>query len=189
MKNLSSRLSGLVLAFCCAWSCTQPGALALQTAPQALPAATQHATAKSPIQFSGLVVGISDGDTISVMHDGLPEKVRLSDIDCPESKQAYGQRAKQFTAKAAFNKTVTVKVTGKDKYGRSLAEVFLPNRDSLNTHLLKAGLAWVYLNRSNDAAKHQAQSKAQVAHRGLWQDKQPVPPWQWRKLAKQKQRS
>lgn len=146
----------------------------MQTTPQPTPT------------FSGLVVGIADGDTISVMHDGHPERVRLCDIDCPESKQAFGQRAKQFTARAVFNKTVTVKVTGRDKYGRSLAEVFLPNRASLNTDLLKAGLAWIYLNRSSDTAKQQAQYKAQMSRRGLWQDKQPIPPWQWRKLTKLK---
>jgi endonuclease YncB( thermonuclease family) len=182
MKNLLSRLPGLVLACCCAWSwASSSNALAVQSAPQPAPAA------KVQFCFTGLVVGISDGDTISVMHAGRPEKVRLSDIDCPESRQPYGQRAKQFTAKAAFNKNVTVRVCGKDKYGRSLGEVFLPNHASLNTDLLKSGLAWVYLNRSSDTAKHKAQSRAQLTRRGLWQDKEPIPPWQWRKLAKQKQ--
>jgi endonuclease YncB( thermonuclease family) len=131
--------------------------------------------------YSGLVVGISDGDTISVLHGGQPEKVRLSDIDCPEKKQAFGERAKQFTALATFNKTVRVKVTGKDKYGRSLAEVVLPNQQSLNRQLLKEGLAWVYLNRSKDPLKHAAQQQAQTARRGLWSEKESTPPWQWRK--------
>lgn len=137
--------------------------------------------ASTRAEFAGLVVGISDGDTISVMHGSKPEKVRLSDIDCPEKKQAFGERAKQFTARATFNKTVQVKVVGKDKYGRSLAEVVLPNKQSLNNQLLKEGLAWVYMNRSKDPLKHAAQQQAQSLRRGLWSDKEPKPPWQWRK--------
>ena len=70
--------------------------------------------------FTGRVAGISDGDTISVMHGTRAEKVRLNGIDCPEKRQAFGQRAKQFTAKVAFGKDVTVTTFGHDKYGRTI---------------------------------------------------------------------
>jgi micrococcal nuclease len=62
--------------------------------------------------FTGRVVGISDGDTISVLHDGRAEKIRLNGIDCPEKWQAFGQQAKQFTSSLTFGKDVTVKTFG-----------------------------------------------------------------------------
>lgn len=146
-----------------------------------------HSPVYAAAEFKGLVVGVADGDTISVMHRGRAEKVRLCEIDCPEKKQAFGERAKQFTASAAFKKVVLVKVTGCDRYGRSLGEVVLPDRSNLNTALLRAGLAWVYMDKQKNIQRRLEQQKAQIARRGLWQDKQPTPPWQWRKQARARQ--
>src|SRR5207247_8066819 len=73
--------------------------------------------------FTGNVVGILDGDTIDVLHDGRAERIRLQGIDCPEKRQAFGTRAKQFTSHLAFGKTVTVRVTGRDRYGRNLGQL------------------------------------------------------------------
>jgi micrococcal nuclease len=100
--------------------------------------------------FSGRVVGISDGDTISVLHDGRAEKIRLNGIDCPEKRQAFGQRAKQFTSKLTFGKDVTVKTFGHDKYRRTIGDVILPDGRILNQELLKAGLAWWYTKYPKD---------------------------------------
>src|SRR5438093_3332344 len=77
--------------------------------------------------FSGRVVGVTDGDTITVMHKGKAEKIRLYGIDCPEKGQAYGTKAKQFTSEKIFGKTVTVQVRGFDKYGRTIGHVLLPD--------------------------------------------------------------
>jgi micrococcal nuclease len=77
--------------------------------------------------FTGRVVSISDGDTISVLHNGRVEKVRLNGIDCPEKRQAFEQRAKQFTSKLVFDKDVAVKIFGHDKYRRTIGEVILPD--------------------------------------------------------------
>jgi micrococcal nuclease len=89
--------------------------------------------------FTGRVVGISDGDTISLLHDGRAEKIWLNGIDCPEKRQAFGQRAKQFTSKLAFGKDVTVKVSGHDKYRRTIGEVILPDGRRLHQELVKTG--------------------------------------------------
>ena len=86
--------------------------------------------------FTGRVVGISDGDTISIMHGTRAEKIRLNGIDCPEKRQAFGERAKQFTSKLAFHKDVTVKTFGHDKYGRTIGDVILPDGRMLNQELL-----------------------------------------------------
>lgn len=80
------------------------------------------------LHFAGQVVGVTDGDTISVMHNGRAEKVRLHGIDCPEKGQAFGQRAKQFTSALVFGKEVTVTVHDSDKYGRTIDEV-KPSRE------------------------------------------------------------
>jgi micrococcal nuclease len=89
--------------------------------------------------FIGRVVGISDGDTILVMHDGKAEKIRLNGIDCPEKRQASGQRAKQFTSKLTFGQEVTVKTFGHDKYRRTIGDVLLADGRILNQELVKAG--------------------------------------------------
>jgi len=76
--------------------------------------------------FTGKVVGVSDGDTIKVMRQGRAVKVRLHGIDCPEKRQPFGTRAKQYTSHMAFGNEVTVQVKTTDRYGRTVGEVILP---------------------------------------------------------------
>jgi endonuclease YncB( thermonuclease family) len=99
------------------------------------------ATALLAEDFSGTVVGISDGDTIRVLHDGREERVRLWGIDCPVSKQPWGTRAKEFTGDLAFGKTVTVRVRDIDRYKRTVAEIILPDGRNLNHEVVRAGMA------------------------------------------------
>jgi hypothetical protein len=73
--------------------------------------------------FSGPVVGISDGDTITVLHDRKAEKFRLNGIVCPEKGQPFGSKAKQFTSSIVFGKTVTVQTHGRDR-GVSMGGVY-----------------------------------------------------------------
>ena len=56
------------------------------------------------------MVTVTDGDTIKVMHSGGASASGCGGIDCPESHQAFGTRAKQFTVDLAFGKVVTVQV-------------------------------------------------------------------------------
>lgn len=130
--------------------------------------------------FEGKVVSIADGDTISVMHDGVAEKIRLNGVDCPESGQAFGNKAKQFTGDMVFGKIVNVKEYGKDKYGRTIGDVFLPDGKNLNKELIKAGFAWWYRKYSNDNELKQLEQEAKLSKRGLWTDSNPVAPWDWR---------
>src|SRR3989442_66707 len=94
--------------------------------------------------FSGRVVGVSDGDTIKVMHNGKAEKIRLHGIDWPEKAQPFGSKAKQFTSAMVFGKMVRVLIHGRDRYGRTVAEVILPDGGNVNQALVKVGLAWWY---------------------------------------------
>jgi endonuclease YncB( thermonuclease family) len=94
--------------------------------------------------FSGKVTGVADGDTIEVMRDGMPLKIRLDGIDCPESGQDFGNRAKQLTSGLCFGEEVKVNVKELDRYGRSVASVTLPDGTVLNDELVRKGLAWWY---------------------------------------------
>ena len=92
-------------------------------------------------QFTGKVVSISDGDTLSVLREGKAVKVRLYGVDTPEKTQAFGTQARQFTGELVFQQTVTVLVHDTDRYGRLVGEVQLPDGRSLNQELVRAGLA------------------------------------------------
>ncbi len=134
--------------------------------------------------FTGKVVGVSDGDTITVMHNGKGERIRLHGIDCPEKRQAFGKRAKQLTSNLVFGKTVTVQVVDRDRYGRTVGVVLLPDGRSLNHELVRAGFAWMYRRYTNDQSLSDLEEEARVARRGLWADPHAMPPWEWRTMRK-----
>lgn len=130
--------------------------------------------------WNGSVVGVLDGDTIDVLHNGKAERIRLRGVDCPEKKQPFGQKAKQFTSTLVFGKTVSVVPSEKGRYGRTIGDVFLPNGANLSYELVKAGLAWWYHTYSDDVVLAALELDAQVARRGLWIDPRPIPPWEYR---------
>lgn len=134
--------------------------------------------------FSGRVVSVSDGDTITVLHDGSGERIRLNGIDCPEKAQPFGKKAKQFTSTMVFGKEVMVQAKDTDRYGRTVADVILPDGRNLNRELVTAGMAWWYGKYSKDESLGQLEQKAREARRGLWADPHPTPPWEWRKRNK-----
>ena len=127
------------------------------------------------------VIGISDGDTIKVLQDGVSKRIRLWGIDCPEMKQAFGTRAKQFTGDLAFGKTVTLRVHDVDRYGRQVAEIILPDGRNLNHEIVRAGFAWYRQYARHDTELERLEAEAKTAKRGLWADKDPMPPWEFRK--------
>ncbi len=131
--------------------------------------------------FVGKVVKVSDGDTIEVMHQGRAERIRLAEIDCPEKKQPFGKKAKEFTIEMAAGKIVTVEIETKDRYGQTVGEVILSDGRSLNRELVKAGMAWWYRTYSKDESIGALESDARRLRIGLWQDISPSPPWEYRK--------
>jgi micrococcal nuclease len=134
-------------------------------------------------QFTGKVVGLSDGDTLSVLREGKAVKVRLHGVDTPEKAQAFGTQARKLTGDLAFQQVVTVVIHDTDRYGRFVGEVLLPDGRSLNQELVKAGMAWWYRQyEPNDTILAQLEAEARAAKRGLWADVHPVPPWEWRQL-------
>jgi len=93
-------------------------------------------------EFTAKVVGVADGDTITVLRDRTQVRVRLDGIDCPESGQAFGSRAKAFTSELTFGKVVTVRPRNKDRYGRIVAEIVLADGRDVNHEFVRTGSAW-----------------------------------------------
>jgi micrococcal nuclease len=112
--------------------------------------------------FTGKVVGVSDGDTITVLRGHETVKIRLEGIDCPESGQDFGRRAKRFTSDLVFGK---VTKSGGD----------------VSLELVRAGLAWYFKRYSDDEQLAQAEEDARAEKQGLWQQPNATPPWEWRR--------
>lgn len=125
------------------------------------------------------VVGVIDGDTIKVAHNGAEMRVRLYGIDCPEKGQAYGPEAKEFVKMAVAHKNVLVKIKGRDRYGRVVAIIIYDNK-SLNEDLLRAGLAWHFKKYSKEKSYADIEAEAKRERRGLWSGINPSSPHDYR---------
>lgn len=134
--------------------------------------------------FNGRVIGVTDGDTITVLRDNEPIKIRLLGIDAPERQQAYSAQAKQYASQLVFGKIVTVEFKKKDQWGRILGEVTLLTGQSMNQEMVRAGYSWHFVRYSTDKELARLEEEARSRHRGLWQDVNPVPPWDFRKKAR-----
>lgn len=135
--------------------------------------------------WTAKVVGITDGDTITVLTPTLEEvKIRLYGVDAPERKQAFGTRAREFLASLVFGQDVTIHPTGRDLYGRTIAKVFVNGRDAGLT-CIEYGYCWWYQEYAkNETLYKKAQEKAKKQELGLWVDEKPVAPWKFRKAKK-----
>lgn len=134
------------------------------------------------------VTAVVDGDTIRVLvegaaagADGRPVTLRLRGVDCPERGQAYGTRARQFTNKLAYKARVTFTVTDRDRNGRLVADVVLPDGRNLTEEIVRAGFGWWFRRyAAADTRLRTLEEEARKAGRGLWADSNPVAPWDWR---------
>ncbi len=138
--------------------------------------------------ITGRVVGISDGDTLTLVTDEKKQlKIRLYGIDAPESKQPFGQRAKLALSELAFGKEARADIVNTDRYGRSVAWVFV-GETNVNEAQVAAGLAWwyrSYAKRSVDTLG-KLEAEARAAKRGVWSEPQPVAPWDWRSRGRER---
>lgn len=131
--------------------------------------------------FSGRVVHVHDGDTISVIVGRQALRVRLAGIDSPERYQPHGTLARRALAELVSGRDVRVMTFGHDRFGRVLGRVYLNNVD-INAEQVRSGWAWVF-RRNGDARLLALEAEAKAARRGLWQDARAVPPWEWRERA------
>ncbi len=142
--------------------------------------------------ITGRVVGVADGDTITVLDgDKVQHKIRLAGIDAPEKKQPFGNRSKESLSELAFDKTVAVETTKRDKYGRQIGKVLVNGRD-VNLVQVERGMAWFYRQYQREQSPNDqrlyeaAEDAARANKRGLWRDAAPVPPWEFRQKQKEK---
>jgi endonuclease YncB( thermonuclease family) len=134
--------------------------------------------------LTGKVIGIKDGDTIEVIDKQYKTTVlRLAEVDCPEKKQPFGNKAKQFTSDAVYRKTISYIVTNKERYGRSVAKVYYNNK-YLSAEIIKNGMGWHYKKYSRSKEMAQLELRARSKKIGLWADSNPVYPSEWRKAKK-----
>jgi endonuclease YncB( thermonuclease family) len=130
--------------------------------------------------YSGKVVKVSDGDTLTLLVDRKQIKVRLLEIDAPELHQAFGQRSKESLGGMCAGQDATVRSTGRDRYGRILGRVDCGGVDA-NAEQVRRGMAWVYDRYVTDRSLYALQNEARATHVGLWAETQPTAPWLYRR--------
>lgn len=132
--------------------------------------------------FAAKVIGVTDGDTLTVRAGETSTRIRLYGIDCPERGQEFGRRAGQFTRELTLGQVVYVRARDTDRYGRTVADVMLTDGRVVNHELVRNGLAWWYQHYApDDADLGRLERDARDARLGLWGQGQPVPPWDWRR--------
>jgi endonuclease YncB( thermonuclease family) len=142
--------------------------------------------------FSGRVVAVADGDTVTVL-DGVSaeHKVRLSGIDAPEKAQPFGQRSKESLSRLSFGKQAEVRWSKTDRYGRIVGKLVVGGKD-VCLEQIRRGMAWHYEKYANEQPERdrieyaRSHDEAKRIKLGLWAEKEPIPPWQWRKTSKQR---
>lgn len=132
--------------------------------------------------LSGRIVGVTDGDTVTLLTpENRQMKIRLYGIDAPEARQAFGTRARQALSSMVFSKDAKAEVRSTDRYGRTVAWLYVDG-GNINEAMVQQGFAWWYQSfAKKDTRLEELQNEAKAARRGLWSDKAPVPPWEWRK--------
>jgi endonuclease YncB( thermonuclease family) len=128
-------------------------------------------------ELRGRVVGITDGDTLTILDASRqPHTIRLAEIDAPEKRQPYGERAKQELSMIAFGKDARVVTKDRDRYGRNVARVFVADAGTeveidVSDAMVRGGAAWVFTRYARDPALWSLPAADQV------------PPWEWRRHA------
>ena len=135
---------------------------------------------------SGRVVHVHDGDSLTVIDQGKKLRVRLAGIDAPELSQPYGWKALRSLAKLCRGKEATLVERGKDEDGGLLASVACAGsggeKTDASAEQVKKGLAWVFRTYLPlGSPLYEMETSARLLQKGLWKDKEPVPPWEWRK--------
>lgn len=138
-------------------------------------------------ELSGRVTDIASGDSITIIDaSGVEYKVRLSGIDAPEKQQPFGQESKKSLADLVYGKEVTVNWIKRDYHKRVVGKVML-NKTDVNLEQVKRGVAWVFKHFVNDPYSQDqadyvdAQEQAEDRRLGLWTQKDPIPPWEFRR--------
>ena len=135
-------------------------------------------------EYKAIVLKVIDGDTIYIKSDSGRKKVRLRHIDAPEIRQPYGEEARMFLDNELNDKRIIVNSDYKDRYGRDIGDIFIYNENEsiyINAKLIKSGNAWVYKTYRKNMYLMNLENFARDNKLGLWRDKSPIKPWEFRK--------
>jgi micrococcal nuclease len=135
-------------------------------------------------EWSGQVVWVQDGDSLIIKKDSKNIRVRLQGIDAPEKGQPFAEKAKYAAINMAKNRNVRVVVKERDKYGRTVAKVILPDGRNMSYNMVEKGLAWRHIHYGKDPHLKTLEAKARKKRVGLWAGKKPTPPWVWKRQHK-----
>ena len=134
--------------------------------------------------LNGKVVKVSDGDTFTLLlENNSTVRIRLHGVDAPEMKggQPYSRVSREYLSGMIAGKQVTVAVKDTDRYGRYIGVVSTTTIKDVNLKMIESGMAWHYSYYDNTPAYIKAQKRARQDKKGLWKDKNPINPYQWRK--------
>ena len=144
-------------------------------------------TSSNADTLTGLVVGIADGDTLTLLDaNNNQHKIRLSGIDSPEKGQPFGQACKKSLSDLAYDRAVAIESSKLDRYGRVIGKVLVNGQD-VNLEQVRRGCGWHYMKYQNEQilddrlSYNAAEASARASRVGLWIDNEPMPPWDWRK--------
>lgn len=133
--------------------------------------------------ISGKVISIIDGDTYDVLiQDNKTIRVRMEGIDAPEKGMPFYQKSKKYLSDLCLGKQITIKITGVDNHDRLLAYSFLEDGKELSHEMIKAGFAWHFKKYNSNSELSELEFEAKTLKKGLWIDKNPMAPWENRKL-------
>ena len=142
--------------------------------------------------LSGRVVGVADGDTITILNsENTQHKIRLSGIDSPEKSQPFGNVSKKSLSSLVYGKQVSVDWHKTDRYNRIIGKVIVSGLDA-NLEQVKRGLAWHYKKYQKEQpfedreSYNAAEKEASLTKVGLWIDIDPIAPWDFRKQKRNK---
>jgi micrococcal nuclease len=136
-------------------------------------------------EFSARVIAVLDGDTVLILRKAAGQrtgglmKIRLAEIDAPEKEQAYGTASRSSLQEMVWHRQVWVHPLAVDKYGRTVAQLEV-NGLKVNEEMVRLGMAWEYSHYHSDRRYISIEQEARQAKRGLWAQRDPVPPWLWR---------
>ncbi|MGZ8255003.1 MAG: thermonuclease family protein [Burkholderiaceae bacterium] len=146
-------------------------------------------------QRRGKVVGVADGDTLTMLDEQRQQhRIRLDGIDAPERSQPFGQRARQSLASMAHGREAVAECPKTDKYGRSVCRVVVDGVD-VGLEQVRRGLAWHYVRYAREQSPEarveyaRAEQHARGERSGLWSYRDPTPPWDYRRAARPADRS
>lgn len=136
--------------------------------------------------FDGYVVRVSDGDSFIINSQGKKIRVRMYGIDAPELKQKHGEKSKKYLENLILGKKVKLKVLYEDRYKRKIARVYYGDKE-INLEMLRSGNVWFYeYHAKNEKEYRKAYEKAKKEKLGLWGEKNPQNPREFRLKNKRK---